>query len=145
MPIEERIERMKEFFLGALLSSEKLDVVNQKKISLAITLPEFDQVAVLNRIDELIDEQFTRDVYDLHIFLLRPDVLTNRLHQVRLAKTDPTVNEQWVVRARRCLRDGEARGMCNFVVRTDHERFECVPWIESGNGCTWLCVALWFQ
>src|SRR5438874_9351446 len=111
MPVEKRIERVKEFFLGTLLASQKLDIVNQKKIGLAIALPEFDQIAVLDRIDELVNEKFTRDVYHLHIFLLRPDVLTNRLHQMGLAETDPAVNEQRVIRARRRLRDGESRGM----------------------------------
>src|SRR6266536_529715 len=100
MSVEKRVERVKKFFLGTLLASQKLDIVNQKKIGLAITLPEFDQIAVLDRIDELVDEKFTRDVYHLHIFLLRPDVLTNRLHQMGLAETDPAVNEQRVIRAR---------------------------------------------
>src|SRR5437867_5229356 len=145
MPVKKCIERVKEFFLGTLLASEKLNIVNQKKISLAITLPEFDQITVLNRIDELIDEQFAGDVYHLHIFLLRPHVLTNRLHQMCLAETDPAVNEQRVIRARRRLRHGKTCGMRNFVVRADHERFKRVPWIESGHGCAWLCVAWWFQ
>ena len=64
---------------------------------------------------------------------------------MRLPETDPAVNEQRVIRARRCLRDGETCGMRNFVVRTDHERFKRVPWIESGDGCAWLCVAWGFQ
>src|SRR6266581_5425624 len=140
MPIEKRVERLEEFFLRTIFASEKLDIVDQKKISLAITLPEFDQIAVLDRVDELVDEQFTREVYHLHIFLLRPDVLTNRLHQMRLAETDPAVNEQRVVRARRRLRHGKTRCMRDFVVRTDHERFKRVPWIESRHSCAWLCV-----
>src|SRR5207247_9855702 len=77
MPVEKRIECVKEFFLGTLLASEKLDIVNQKKIGLAITLPEFDQITVLDRIDELVDEEFARDIEHLHVFLLRPHVLAD--------------------------------------------------------------------
>jgi len=42
MSVKKRVERVKEFFLGTLLSAKKLDIVNQKKIGLAITFPEFD-------------------------------------------------------------------------------------------------------
>ena len=68
----------------------------------------------------------------------------NRLHQMGFAETDSPINEQRVIRARRRLRDRKTRGMRNFVVRADHERFEGVPWIESGHSCAWLRVAWWF-
>src|SRR6266576_5031126 len=97
MSIEKRIESVKEFFLGTLFAPEKLDVVNQEEISLPITLPEFDQIAVLDRIDELVDEQFTGEVHHLHVSLLGPDILADGLHQVGLAKTDTAINEQRVV------------------------------------------------
>ena len=84
---------MKEFLLGAFLASQKLDVINQKKIGLAIAFPELHQITVLDRIDELVDEKFTGNIDHLHVFLLPPDVLTDGLHQMRLAKTDAAVNE----------------------------------------------------
>ena len=114
MSVEKRIECVKEFLLGPLLATEKLDVVNQKKIGLAITLPEFDQIAVLDRVDELVDEQFTGDINHLHVFLLGPDVLADGLHQVGLAKTDTAINEQRVVRARRRLRHGKSLRHAQF-------------------------------
>ena len=107
MSVEKRIECVKEFFLRTLFASEKLDVVNQKKIGLAITLPELDQITVLDRIDELVDEQFARDVDHLHVFLLRPNILADGLHQMGLAKTDTAINEQRVVRACGRLRHGQ--------------------------------------
>src|SRR5437660_3813084 len=130
MPVKKRVECVKEFLLGTLLASQKLDVINQKKIGLAITLRELYQITVLDRIDELVNEEFARDIDHLHVFLLRPNVLAGGLHQMGLAKTDSAVNEQRVVRACRCLRNRETCRMRNFVVRADHERFECVPWIE---------------
>jgi hypothetical protein len=93
---------------------------------------------VLDRIDELVDEQFTGDVNYLHVFLLGPNVLANSLHQVGLAKTDTAINEQRVVRACGRLRHGQSGGMSNFIVRTNHEGFERVPWIESGHGRAWF-------
>src|SRR5206468_10036382 len=93
MPVKERVERVKKFLLRPLLTTEKLDVVNQKNVGLAITLPEFDQITVLNRVDELVDEQLTRKVDHLHVFFLCPDALADGLHQVRLAQTYATVNK----------------------------------------------------
>src|SRR6266705_5985738 len=138
MAVKKCIECVKEFLLGPLLATKKLDVINQKKIGLAIALPELDQIAVLDRVDELVNEEFAREVDDLHVFFLRPDVLTDGLHQMGLAKTHPAVNEQRVVRARRRLRNGEACRVRNFVVWTHHERLECVPWIETRHGCAWF-------
>src|SRR5436190_12125753 len=140
MSVEKRIERVKEFFLGTLFASEKLDVVYQEKIDLAIALSELDQITVLDRIDELVDEQFTGDVNHFYVFLLGPNVLADRLHQVGLAKTDTAINEQRVVRARGRLRHGKSGGMRNFIVRTDHERFERVPWVKPRHGSAWFCV-----
>ena len=117
-----------------------MDVVNQKKIDLAIALPEFDQITVLDRVDKLVDEQFTGDINHFHVFLLGPGILADGLHQVGLAKTDTAINEQRVVRACGRLCHGESGGMRNFIVRTNHERFERVPRIEPGHGCAWFYV-----
>src|SRR5262245_6340811 len=121
MPVKERVERMKEFLLRPLLASEKLNVVDQKKVGLAITLSEFDQIAVLDRIDELVDEQLTRDVDNLHVLLFCPDELSDCLHQMGLSEADAAVNEQRIVRARRCLCDGETRRVRDFVVWPNDE------------------------
>src|SRR5882762_2640225 len=118
MSIEKRVESVEEFLLGTLFAPEKLNIVNQKKIGLAIPLPEFDQITVLDRVDELVDEQFTGDIDHLHIFLLRPNILPDGLHQMGLAETDTAVNEQRIVGACRRLRHGETGGMRNFIVRT---------------------------
>src|SRR5246127_5202160 len=124
MPVKECVEGMEKFLLRPLLTTEKLNVVNQKKVGLPITLPEFDQITVLNRVDELVDEQLTRDVDHLHVLPFRPDELADGLHQMGLAQTDAAVNEERIVRARRCLRDSETGCMRDFVVWADDERFE---------------------
>ena len=58
--VEKRVEGVKEFFLRALLSAEKLNIVDQEQIRLPVALAELHQVVVLNRIDELVDEQLAR-------------------------------------------------------------------------------------
>src|SRR5438093_3838973 len=143
MPVKKRVERVKKFLLRPLLASKKLYVVNQEEVGLPITLSEFDQITVLDCVDELVDEELTRDVDHLHVFPFCPDELADRLHQMGLAQAHAAVNEQRVVRARRRLRDGKTGGVRNFVVRPVDERFECVPRIEPGNSCAWSCVRHW--
>src|SRR5262249_45396760 len=140
MSIEKRIECVKEFFLRTLFTSEKLDVVNQEEIHLTITLAEFDQIAVLDRVEYLFNKQSAQNIDHLHFFLLPQDELAKSLHRVGLAKADTAINEQRVVRARGRLRHRESGGMRNFIVRTNHEGFKRVPWIESRHGCAWFCV-----
>src|SRR5262245_11017181 len=143
MSVKERVERMEKFLLRPLLTTEKLNVVNQKKVCLPITLPKFDQVTVLDRVDELVDEQLTGDVDHLHVFPFRPDELADGLHEMSLAQTDAAVDEEGIVRARWCLRDSETRCMRDFVVRADYERFKRVSRVESGNCCAWPRVHVW--
>src|SRR5262249_13809937 len=99
MSIEKRIECVKEFFLGPLFTSKKLDVVNQEKVDLAIAFWEFDQITVLDRVNKLVDEQFTGEINHFHFSLLDPDILPDGLHRGGLAKPDTAINEQRVVRA----------------------------------------------
>src|SRR6266702_7297361 len=101
MAVKKCIECVKEFLLGPLLATQKLDVINQKKIGLAITLPELDQITVLDRVDELVNEELAREVDDLHVFLLRPHVLPDALHPMGLATTPSAVTAQRVLRPRR--------------------------------------------
>src|SRR5262245_46665109 len=140
MSVEERVERVEKFFLRPFLATEKLNVVDQKKVSLAITLPELDQITMLNRIDELVDEKFTREIDHLHVLPFRPDELADGLHEMGLAQTHPPINEKRVVCARRRLRNSETCRMGDFVVWANDERFKCVSWIESGNRCAWSYV-----
>src|SRR5437762_5890045 len=142
MSIKKCIERMEKFFLRALLASEKLDVIDQKKVGLTISLPKLDQIAVLDRVDELVDEKFAGEIHHLHVFFLRPDVLADGLHQMRLPETDAPVNKERVVSARRRLRDRETGGMRDFVVRANHKRFESVSWVEPEHACACFRVAL---
>jgi hypothetical protein len=129
--IEERVECVKKFLLRTFFAAEELNVVNAKQIGLAIAFAEFDQVIVLNRVDEFVDEKFARKINHLHVFLFRQNVLADRLHQVRLAKTDAAVDKKRVVSARRRLRHSEAGRMRDFIIRPDHEGFKCVARIES--------------
>ena len=129
MAVEQGVERVKKFFLRAFLAAEELNVVDQQKLSLTIAFAELNQIIVLNRVDKFIDEELTRKVHHLGALLLRPDVLADRLHQVRLAQSYASVNEKRVVGASRRLRDCEACRMRDFIVWTDHKALKRVAGI----------------
>ena len=125
----------KEFLLRPLLPTQKLNVVNQKNVGLPITLAEFHQITVLDRVDEVVNKQLTGDVDHLHVLPFRPDELADGLHEMGLAETDAAVNKEGIIRTRRRLRDSETGCVRDFIVRSDDERFERVPRVESRNSC----------
>src|SRR5215831_9859732 len=119
MSVKEGIEGVEEFLLRPLFTTEELNVVDQKKVGLPITLAEFHQITVLDRVDEVVNKQLTGDIDHLHVFPFRPDELADGLHQMGLAQTDAAVNKEGIIRTRRRLRDSETGCMRDFVIRTD--------------------------
>src|SRR5215468_1892275 len=135
MSVKEGIERVKEFLLRPLFTTEELNVVDQKKVGLPITLAELHQITVLDRVDELVNKQLTGDIDHLHVLPFRPDELADGLHQMGLAQTDAAIDEERIVCTRRRLRDSKTGCVRDFIIRTDNERFEGVSRVESRNSC----------
>src|SRR3954464_6266914 len=79
MAVEQRVERVKEFLLRSFLAAEKLDVVDQQQIGLPVLLPEFNQRGMLDRIDELVDEELARKIHHLGVLLFGRGKLADRL------------------------------------------------------------------
>src|SRR5205807_7843841 len=61
--VKEGIEGMKKFLLRALFAGEKLNVVDQEQIGLAVTFAEFHQSIVLNRVDKFVNEELAREIH----------------------------------------------------------------------------------
>ena len=61
------------------------------------------------------------------------DVLSDGVHQVRLAQSDPAVDEERVVRSRRRFGDGSTRGVRKLVRRSDDEGVEGVAKIQTAG------------
>src|SRR5690349_23949033 len=117
--VEQGVEGMEELLLRTFLPAEELNIVNAKQIRLTITFPEFNQVIVLDRVDEFVNEQFARKINHFRVLLLGDHILPDRLHQVGFAKSDPAVNEKRVVSPRRSLGNGERGRVRDLIVRSD--------------------------
>ena len=129
--IVERVERVEEFGLRPFLSGEKLDVVDQQHVDRSVALAKIEHAVVADRVDHFVHETLGRDVRELQISIVFEDVLTDGMHQMRLAEAHAAVDEQRVVRSRRRFGHGAAGGMRELIRGSDDERVERVAGIEA--------------
>ena len=126
---DQRIEEVKELFLRAILAAEELDVVDQQQVQRSIVPFEILERLVLIRAHDVGHVRFRVDVADLAAWVLRLDVVPDRLDQMRLAEPDAAVDEERVVR-RRMLGDLNGGGTRKLVRASRHERIEGEGGIE---------------
>src|SRR5439155_3497088 len=107
-----------------ILAGEELDVVDQQHVDRPIAGPEVDHPAFLDGRDHLVHEFFAGHVSDPPAVMLLQHGMTDGMHQVRLAETDATVEEQRVVRFRRRFCYGAAGRMGKAGVVAHHEMLE---------------------
>src|SRR5258708_1058578 len=125
---------MKKLFLRSFLTGEEMNIVDQQHIRLAITFPELDQSIVLNGVNDLIREPLAGEVHDFEVLLPVCYLLTNRLHQVRLAETHSSIYEQRIVSLRGGLGDRQRGRMRKLVVRANHKRIKRIARIHPMDG-----------
>ena len=106
----ERVERVEELVLRGFLAAEKLDVIDEQEIGLAVPAPEVVGGAALNRGDEFVGELLGADVGDASVGEARDDVVGDGLHEVRLAESGVAVQEERVVDLAGGLGDGVSGG-----------------------------------
>ena len=127
----QRVERVEKLFLNAFLAREKLYVVNQQHVGLAIFFAEADELIVLNGVDVFVGEFFRRNVGDARALFVSHDVLTDGVQQMRLAQSDAAIKKQRVVGFSRRLRDRQGCGVRKAVIVADDKRVEGVFGVET--------------
>ncbi len=105
----------------------------QQYVDAAIALAEVQDAVVAHGVDHLVHEALGRDVGELQILQMRDDVMSDGVHQVRLAQPDPAVDEQRVIRARRRFRHGAARRVRELIRCADDEGVEGIAWAENAE------------
>ena len=124
----QRVERVEKFLLDALLAGEKLDVVNQQHVGLAVFFAEADELVVLNAVNVFVREFLGRDVGDARAFFVRGDMLADGVKQMRLAQPDAAVKEKRIVGFARRLGHGQRGGVGKIIVVADDERCRTCSW-----------------
>src|SRR5690625_1548235 len=122
----QRVERMEEFFLGLFLAGDELHVVNEQQVDGTVAFPERVRVLFPDRVDEVVGEGLSRDVFDRQLREQAGDLVPDRVHQVGFAEAGFAVQEQGIVRVAGLLRDRLGSGVRKVVVAADHETFEPV-------------------
>ncbi len=138
----QRVERMEELFLRRLFAGEKLNVVDQQHVDLAIAIAKLRRAIVLQRDDELVGELLARDVDDVGSEVVLNDAMADRVHEVGLSQADAAVEKERIVGVRRGAGDGLRRGVGEPVGVADDKLFKSITCIKVGDTETLQAVAL---
>jgi len=84
--LEEGVEGVEEFLLGAVASGEEVDVVDDQDVDVAVSEAEFGHFAGLDAIHEVVDEGVAGEVEDACVRLPAEDVLAGGLEEVGFAQ-----------------------------------------------------------
>ena len=84
---------MKEFLLNALFSGEELNVVNEEKIDIPITSPEFCKRVFLNTTYKFVCELLARHVNDAGVGVAIKRLMGHGVHKVGFAQASLTIEE----------------------------------------------------
>ena len=106
---------MEKFLLRALLAGDKLDVVHQKNVDLAVFVLELCSRAVIERLDELVGEFLAVGQNYLHRRVVFLYLVAYGVEQMRLAEPRVAVDEQRVIRLAGIRRDSLSRRMGELV------------------------------
>jgi hypothetical protein len=126
----ERVERVEELFLRALLPGEELDVVDQEHVGGAVAALELERGGVLDRVDHLVHELLGGHEEDPGPAPLLADVVPDRVHQVGLPESHTSVNEERVVPLARALGHRLANRVGELIAAPHDEGLERVVLAE---------------
>src|ERR1043166_6518722 len=87
----EGVERVEEFLLDALFSGQKLNVVNEQDVGLAIFFAKARELIVLNGINVLVRKFFRGEISDARTLFVRGNVLAYCVKQMCFAQTDAAI------------------------------------------------------
>ena len=125
------IESVEELLLYPLLAGEKLDIINQQNLGLAVLLPELHELVVLNGSNVVVCEFLGGHIGNLCTFLVSRHMLAHCVKQMRFAKASTAVKEQRVVRLAWLLCHGHRSGMRKAIVVANNEGVEGVARIKD--------------
>ena len=128
--VAQRVERVEELLLRALLAGEELDVVHEQHVDGAIAVPERERLAVLDGPDHLVREPLGGDVEHARLGLQALHLVAHGVQDVRLAEARVAVDEERVVDLAGPLRDRHRGRVREPVAGADDERLEREPGAE---------------
>jgi hypothetical protein len=110
------VEGVEELLLSALSTGEKLDVVHDQNVHLSEAILEVVHPVLSEGRDQIVDERLAREVRDPSERVAVEDRVTDRVHQVSLADSDPAVDEERVVLLAGTMGDGPPAACANWLL-----------------------------
>ena len=117
---------MEKFLLRLLSAGDKLHVIDQQEIRLAVFFPHLGGLArtCLDCGDQLVGQIVALDVSDLHTGIFFTDRMCHGVDQMRFAETGIPVNKKRVIMLCRRVRHGAGGCIGKLVGIADHEGFK---------------------
>ena len=120
----EGVEGVEKFLLRRVLAGDKLNVVDQKQVGVAVFVAELEVFAGTHRFNKFVGELVALDVNDVVFGVLLLDAVGDGIEQVGLAEAGLAVEKQGVIDRGALLRDGLRGGKRVLVGRADDEGVE---------------------
>src|SRR5260370_35683896 len=99
----QRVERVEEFFLRAVLAGQELDVVDEQHVDRAVLVPELAHPRGGDGADDLIGELLRSEVDDALAREAIVHLMPDRAPDWSLAQTQPYIEEKRALRVARTL------------------------------------------
>src|SRR3989338_1104656 len=128
--IMERIKDVEQFLLCFFGIGDKLDVVHDEDVVLAVLIFEIVRPAASYRIDVVGGEALRRYVQNLHIAAGFFEVITDRLNEMGFAASRRTVYEKRIISEARPLDERFCRGVGELVKGPHDEGIESIARVE---------------
>ena len=120
----EVIEGMEKFLLRRFLAGDKLNIVNQKQIGVAVFIAELIVPALLQGGNQLVCKLIALDIDDIIAGVVLMHDAGDGVKQVRFAKAGRAVNKKGIIRFRRVIGDGNGGGVREAVRGADDKVVE---------------------
>ena len=118
------VERMEQFLVDLRHAAQELDVVEQEAVDAADAFPPSREAAVRSALGQAGCEGLAGQVEDLRPFLVRHNVVADRVEQVRLPEPRARRDQERVVGLGGLLRHRDGCGVREAVALSDGEAFE---------------------
>ena len=123
---------MEKLFLAVLLTSRKLNVIDQNQIAaITILVSKFIHLLGFESFDQLIHKLLSREIGNASPWVSRFNMVGNGMEEVGLTQTRRSIKEKGVVVLSRLLRDGNCGSVGKLVTGANNERGEGMVRIDS--------------
>ena len=123
---------MEKFLLGTLLSYNKLDIIDQENVVVAVFFPKLcggNIIFVSDRVDQLIGKGLGTDVKNLGFRVVFQYKMSDCMHQMGFSKSYASVDKQRIVDFARRFRYRKGCRVGQIVVGADYKGIKGILWV----------------